>query len=506
LATVMNRSPYRVSVKNRPDLSREFPYNQLSLAKAYRDNELKEYKAVVSQGESRLLVRIRQKGYKDENIVVRSYADADDAIAHFESERRRKLFIDYTTAHRVTLAELMQRYMQDKVCRKHKGAKVEAWTLKGFIADSKNELAKALEERERCLKEGRKPPMIRARRIPRHGVEWLQRPLAAITTKDIEKYVHDRIVQEIEESTVDRELDLISQVINWATSVEKVHLHESPMVGVRRPRYFNERDRRLHGDEEARLFAAAREEDRINSPQWAIEARVESARAHAALLASPSRQKRHLAAARQAARTEFRREAPHIPLFETLLKFLLTTTARRSEALALTWPNVRFESKEAFFPDTKNARSRCAGLREDLITMLNRLPRTSERVFPISVTLLQEAWGRICKRADIEDFHIHDWRHEGISQVAEIARRCGRPFSVVELATITGHRDLSSLSRYVHLCAGELAERIDELYEMAKKLNQPRKGRIRTSARGLRAPATNPPADVMGEAYNKRPI
>jgi integrase len=501
----MNRSPYRVSVKKHPELSREFPYNQLHLAQAYADNELKEYKAVVSQGESRILVRIRQKGYEDQNFFVSSYAKADDEISRMESERRHGLFVDYTVAHKVTLAELMQRYMQDKVCKAHKGAKVEAWTLKGFIADSKNELTNALEKRDCCLREGKEAPVIRARRIPRHGVEWLQRPLAAITTKDIEKYVHDRIEQEIEASTVDRELDLISQVINWAISVEKVHLHQSPMVGVRRPRYFNERDRRLRGDEEARLFAAAREEDRINSPQWAIEARVDSARAQAALLASPSRQKRYIAAARQAARTEFRREAPHIPMFETLLKFLLTTTARRSEALSLIQANVRYESKEAFFPDTKNARSRCAGLREELITMLKRLPRTSERVFPISVTLLQEAWDRICKRAGITDFHIHDWRHEGISQVAEIARRCGRPFSAVELATITGHRDLASLSRYVHLCAGELAERIDELYEMAKKLNQPRKGRIRTSARGLRAPAPSP-ADAMGEAYNKQPV
>jgi hypothetical protein len=253
----MNRSPYRVSVKNRPEFSREFPYNQLNLANAYRDNELKAYKAVVSQGESRILVRIRHKGYEDQNFFVSTYADADDAIKRIESERRHGLFIDYTAAHHVTLAELMQRCMRDAICRKHKGAKVEAWTLKGFIADSKDELTDALEERRRCLEEGKEAPVIRARRTPRHGVDWLQRPLVAITTKDIEKYVLDRIAQEIETSTVDRELDLIAQVINWATSVEKVHLHQSPMVGVRRPRYFNERDRRLRGDEEARLFAAA---------------------------------------------------------------------------------------------------------------------------------------------------------------------------------------------------------------------------------------------------------
>jgi Bacterial TniB protein len=64
LATVMNCSPYRVSVKKHPALSREFPYNQLHLVQD-SDNELKRYKAVVSQGECRILLRIRQKGHKD---------------------------------------------------------------------------------------------------------------------------------------------------------------------------------------------------------------------------------------------------------------------------------------------------------------------------------------------------------------------------------------------------------------------------------------------------------
>ena len=89
-------------------------------------------------------MHIRQKGYEDQNFFVSTYADADDAIKRIESERRHGLFVDYTAAHQVALAELMQRYMRDAVCRKHKGAKVEAWTLKGFIADSKNELANAL--------------------------------------------------------------------------------------------------------------------------------------------------------------------------------------------------------------------------------------------------------------------------------------------------------------------------------------------------------------------------
>jgi hypothetical protein len=107
LATVMNRSPYRVSVKNSPELSCEFPYDQLNLAKAYADNELKEYKAVVSQGACRVLVRIRQKGHKDQNFFVSSYAEANDAISRIESERRHGLFVDYTAALTVGFGKLL---------------------------------------------------------------------------------------------------------------------------------------------------------------------------------------------------------------------------------------------------------------------------------------------------------------------------------------------------------------------------------------------------------------
>jgi hypothetical protein len=45
------------------------------------------------------------------------------------------------------------------------------------------------------------------------------------------------------------------------------------MYGARRPKYFNERDRRLqeHTDEKNRLLEAAREEDRLQSLEKALE-------------------------------------------------------------------------------------------------------------------------------------------------------------------------------------------------------------------------------------------
>ena len=64
---------------------------------------------------------------------------------------------------------------------------------------------------------------------------------------------------------MDRELDLISQVFTWASRTLRIPLNPNPMYGVRRPKYFNERDRRLqeHTDERNRLIEAAREEDRL---------------------------------------------------------------------------------------------------------------------------------------------------------------------------------------------------------------------------------------------------
>jgi integrase len=116
-----------------------------------------------------------------------------------------------------------------------------------------------------------------------------------------------------------------------------------------------------------------------------------------------------------------------------------------------------------------------------LIKALERLPRTGERVFPMSENQVRSAWYRICARAGLageDNYHMHHLRHEAVSDLCEVARR-GQPFTVVELARFMGHRDLRSLARYTNLCAGELAHRIDEAYKEGKRDKLRRKGRER---------------------------
>lgn len=86
---------------------------------------------------------------------------------------------------------------------------------------------------------------------------FVDKKLAALCTEDLQDFITDRLT-EVAPATVDRDLDVLSQVIRYAADVWKIAAAESPFVGLWRPKYFNERDRRLLPDEEQRLTAILR--------------------------------------------------------------------------------------------------------------------------------------------------------------------------------------------------------------------------------------------------------
>ena len=249
---------------------------------------MKRYEAVLEQAEDNLWVRIRQRGHKPQSFPVTSYEEAGDLIETLRQEHKRGLFIDYRKAHLVTGAGLMQQYLETEV-PKHKTTTrdYETVMIRGWIEDSQNLLAKRIAEHNRATDAGETPEPIKARRVPRDCLEWLQKPFAAIETTDIESYIVSRVDDDLKGSTVDREIDVWAQVCHWAVDVLKIHVKSNPMTGVRRPRYFNERNRRLNDDEKARLFEAARAEDRAQSPEFYMQHRLQSVRVEARTVAKP---------------------------------------------------------------------------------------------------------------------------------------------------------------------------------------------------------------------------
>jgi integrase len=75
--------------------------------------------------------------------------------------------------------------------------------------------------------------------------------------------------------------------------------------------------------------------------------------------------------------------------------------------------------------------------------------RTVERM------TLYHAFHAACERAGIEDYTWHDLRHEAMSRLGERG-----DMSIIELASISGHKTLQMVKKYTHLDAEKLAKKL----------------------------------------------
>ena len=129
----------------------------------------------------------------------------------------------------------------------------------------------------------------------------------------------------------------------------------------------------------------------------------------------------------------------------SIIEFAIETGMRRSEILKLRWCDVDLEHGFASLYDTKNGEDRRVPLTKRCIEVLQTIPQTDERVFPVSATCLRLAWNRARNKAGITDLRFHDLRHEAVSRFFEMG------MSVPEVALISGHKDVRQLFRYTHL-------------------------------------------------------
>lgn len=457
MATIANRSRFRVTVKNRPDLTAHFPFNRL---KAVQDCmqalRAQGHRPRVEQLDERWLVRIREKGQKPQFATFASLELAQAFIRRLEEERGRGLFVDYTASLKVTLADLVVRYLLEE-SPKNKSHKVTSYCLEGWLTDSGPDGVKLLEAYRNKLRELGRPvrqPRFQMRRSS-DELAWIHKPLADITTMDVETFITDRL-ESVDPGTVDRDIDRLKAIFKVATTVWDYPLAKNPMDAVRRPKYFNERDRRISANEERGLLEALAKLDR----QRAVEMRLRELAGEALAsqsFTSNSARKKVLARVRAELRPQAEQTATVVPYLQCFYHFQVFSGARRGETLGLTWEHVDFEAQTALLLDTKNGRSRKLALRKDLLARIDELPRDTPRVFAVGVDYVIKNWDEACTMAGIVDLNIHDARHEALSRLAESGR-----FTLPELQVFSGHRDLRMLMRYAHLCASRLAKKLDE--------------------------------------------
>lgn len=314
--------------------------------------------------------KVRIKGYPAQSKVFTFKSDAERWAKDTEVAIQRGLFFDRTKAETTTLSELVSRY-RDEVLP----------TLKG------KHLLPALRKVE---------------------AEFGSYAVACITSEMVSRYRNERL-KTCAASTVKKEINLLSRLLDLGGKEWGVPIAVNPCAMVSRPKEPKGRDRRLEGDEEARLIKAC----------------------------SESTSGTELAA---------------------IVHMALETGARLGELLKLSWRDVNLSRRIALLRDTKNGEDRSIPLSSRAVAALEGLPRhiVKDRVFWrwSASDSFSKTWARACQRAGIEGLRFHDLRHEAVSRLFE------KGLNPMEAASVSGHKTLAMLKRYTHLRAEELARKL----------------------------------------------
>ncbi|WP_238474390.1 site-specific integrase [Pseudomonas cavernae] len=357
-----------------------------------------EMATIRNRGEYQWEAQIRRKGYPAQRKTFETKADAQAWARMIESEIDRGIFVSRVEAERTAFYELIDRYISE-VAPKHKGAYSEIKRLEA---------------------------------LKRHPLAT--RIVATLTSSDFARYRDERLKIR-KGNTVKRELALFQCVLEVARREWGIHLAENPVRMVSRPSYNDERSRRLAPDEEDYLLAALEYFERRADGTYA--------------------------------------EGSHNPWIRPIVQLALETAMRRGELFQLLWKHVSLDRRTAHLPSTKNGLPRTLPLTPKAAQLLRELPRSlCGRVFPTTADALKKAFTRglarararyleDCEEAQVTpqegfllDLRFHDLRHEATCRLAT------KLPNLIELASVTGHREVNMLKRYYNITAEELAAKL----------------------------------------------
>lgn len=314
--------------------------------------------------------QIIRLGFKPQYHTFDTKGAAEAWARRNESEMDAGAWQDRTEGDRTSLADALQRYRLEVTPRK----------------------APATAQRER----------LKIERMRRCSLAHIA--LSRLTGRDVADYIREREGQKVKSATVLSELATISHLFTVARSAWGMPylVNPVPLAKAAKPKIPRGRERRLVGDEEARLLAAA-------SPE-----------------------------------------------FGSVIRFTLATAMRRGEIADIRWEHVDLKRRAILLPETKNEDVRTVPLSPVVLEILHALPRRIDGlVFGMTSNAISMAWKRAVEKASIEGLTFHDLRHEAISRLFE-----DTDLDMMEIRAISGHKTLQMLARYTHLRTHRLADRL----------------------------------------------
>lgn len=150
-----------------------------------------------------------------------------------------------------------------------------------------------------------------------------------------------------------------------------------------------------------------------------------------------------------------------------LVRLAVETGARRGELLALTWANIDIKRRTARLPSgtTKNGHGRVLPLSPRALAALEAMPRRLDgKLFDLRADSVTQAFARAVAHAQrsykgqdagfLVGVSFHCLRHEALSRLAE------QGWQATEIASVSGHRTLQLVQRYVHHRPEDLARKL----------------------------------------------
>lgn len=152
-----------------------------------------------------------------------------------------------------------------------------------------------------------------------------------------------------------------------------------------------------------------------------------------------------------------------------IVGLLVSTGCRRGELLRAHWEDVNIPAREITLKHTKNGKERPAFINDLAMQVLTSMGAGTHKkrglLFPgVSAPQVTVAFVRVCKKAGIEDFSIHDLRHTFASH----ARMNGVDLHTLQI--LLGHSDPRMTSVYANLSQTFLldaAKRLDGVLSLA---------------------------------------
>lgn len=234
--------------------------------------------------------------------------------------------------------------------------------------------------------------------------------IGEVTTTDLVAW-RDMRSGRVKPASVSREMNLLKHVFSTAAK-EWGLLRVNPMAEVKSPKRAKRRTRRVYQDEIDKLTVAFD----LRIYPWVSEKQITGA----------------------------------------MFLFAIETAMRSGEIRGIT--NLHVSGNVVHLPETKNDHARDVPLTtralEILETVRGNKAEPDQRPFEIDADRRDIVFRVTAKRVNIENLHFHDTRHEAITRLA-------KRLDVLDLARVTGHKNLNELMTYYEASGDELAERLN---------------------------------------------